>query len=189
MLKFPIDDLLDEQQCYDFLVELLHPEGLHCPQGHQLPDSQAPHKRPPGRAPVVSYRCHECGAVFNAFTGTVLSGIRHDCSVIVMILRGFAQGTPTQHLADELGLDYSMLLEWRHRLQETVLGTQLEGKLSDPEAEADELFQNAGEKGASRPEREDTPRRRANKKRGPAPSKTTGRPSMGSSGGAPGRFA
>ena len=190
MLKFPIDDLLDEEQCYGFLVELLHPEGLRCPEGHELPDGQAPHKRPEGRAPVVSYRCHQCGAVFNVFTGTVLSGIRHDCSTIVMILRGFAQGVPTQHLADELGLDYSgAQLEWRHRLQESALDTPLPGKLSDPEAEADELFQNAGEKGAGRPEREDSPRRRANKKRGPERSKTTARPSTASSGGAAERSA
>jgi hypothetical protein len=76
------------------------------------------------------------------FTGTVLSGIRHRPSVVVMILRGFAQGVPTQHLADELDLDYSgAQLEWRHRLQESALRT-LAGreKLSDPEAEADELF-------------------------------------------------
>jgi hypothetical protein len=74
------------------------------------------------------------------FTGTVLSGIRHDCSTVVMILRGFAQGVPTQHLADELDLDYPMLLEWRYRLQESALDTHLPGKLSDPQAEADELF-------------------------------------------------
>ena len=60
---------------------------------------------------------------------------------VVMILRGFAQGVPTQHLADELDLDYSEAqLEWRHRLQESALDTHLPGKLSDPQAEADELF-------------------------------------------------
>ena len=161
MLKFPIDDLLDEKQCYDFLVELLHPEGLFCPQGHELPADQAPHTGRE-RAPVVSYRCRECGAVFNVFTGTVLSGIRHDCSTIVLILRGFAQGVPTQHLADELDLDYSMLLTWRHRLQASALEGRAGEKLSDAEAEADEMFQNAGEKGQTRPGREDSPRRRAN---------------------------
>jgi transposase-like protein len=73
---------------------------------------------------VVSYRCRECGAVSGVFTGTVLSGIRHDCPTIVMILRGFAQGVPTQHLSDELDLDYSMLLQWRHRLQASALEGQ-----------------------------------------------------------------
>jgi transposase-like protein len=146
-------------------VELVHPEeGLRCPEGHESPSGQAPHTGRE-RAPVVSYRCRECGAVFNAFTGTVLSGIRHRPSVIVMILRGFAQGVPTQHLADELDLDYSgAQLEWRHRLQASALESHLPEKLSDTEAEADELFQNAGEKGQTRPECEDSPRRRANKK-------------------------
>jgi hypothetical protein len=81
------------------------------------------------------------------FTGTVLSAIRHRPSVVVMILRGLAQGVPTQHLANELDLDYSGAhLEWRHRLQESALRVGLENaregreKLSDPEAEADELF-------------------------------------------------
>jgi transposase-like protein len=179
MLKFPIDDLLDEEQCYSFLLDLLHPEGLCCPQGHELPVGQAPHTGRE-RAPVVSYRCRECGAVFNVFTGTVLSGIRHDCPTIVMILRGFAQGVPTQHLSDELDLDYSMLLEWRHRLQASALEGRAREKLSDAEAEADEMFQNAGEKGQTRPNREDSPRRRANKKRGPVHSKTTDHPSTAS---------
>lgn len=180
MLMFPIANLPSgDEQCYDFIVELLHPEGLRCPKGHELPEGQAPHTGRE-RAPVVSYRCRECGAVFNVFTGTVLSGIRHDCSTLVMILRGFAQGVPTQHLADELELDYSMLLEWRHRLQESALASGAPAKLADPEAEADEMFQNAGEKGQRRPGREDSPRPRANKKRGPAHTKTTARPSTAS---------
>jgi len=46
MLRFPLDGLLDEQACYDFLLRLLHPDGLHCPRGHQLGADQAPHRRP-----------------------------------------------------------------------------------------------------------------------------------------------
>ena len=34
MLRFPLDGLLDEQACYDFLLRILHPDGLHCPHGH-----------------------------------------------------------------------------------------------------------------------------------------------------------
>jgi hypothetical protein len=37
MMIFPISELLDEQRCYDFLLRVLHPEGLHCPSGHPLP--------------------------------------------------------------------------------------------------------------------------------------------------------
>ena len=36
MLRFPLDGLLDEQACYEFLLRILHPDGLHCPHGHPL---------------------------------------------------------------------------------------------------------------------------------------------------------
>jgi hypothetical protein len=45
MMIFPIDTLMDEQRCYDFLLELLHPEGSDCPNGHPLPSDQAPYDR------------------------------------------------------------------------------------------------------------------------------------------------
>ncbi|MCS3679367.1 hypothetical protein GGP72_003319 [Salinibacter ruber] len=46
--------------------------------GHELPNDQAPHDR--RRAPIMDYRCRECGAVFNIFTDTVWSKTRYDCS-------------------------------------------------------------------------------------------------------------
>jgi hypothetical protein len=61
MMRFPIGDILDEQECYDFLMWVLHPEGLKCPNGHPLPPDQAPHDR--HRAPIVDYRCRLCGTV------------------------------------------------------------------------------------------------------------------------------
>lgn len=68
MIRFSISDLLNEPECYYFLLDLLHPQGLCCPYGHLLPASQGPHMR--DRAPVLDYRCRECGAVSNLFTGT-----------------------------------------------------------------------------------------------------------------------
>ena len=118
MLQFPLDALLDEQACYDFLLRTLHPDGLHCPNGHALPHDQAPHDR--HRAPIMDYRCRTCGAVFNLFTGTVWTKTHYRCSTIVQILRGMAQGVPTKHLAAELGIDRGQLLERRHRMQGLV---------------------------------------------------------------------
>lgn len=119
MLIFPLDGLLDEQACYDWLLTALHPAGLSCPNGHRLPDGQGPHDR--HRAPVLDYRCRECGAVYNLFTGTLLRGVRWPCSTVVLMLRGFAQGTPTNHLAQELGVGRVQLLERRHRVQALLL--------------------------------------------------------------------
>lgn len=118
MLQFPLDALLDEQACYDFLLRTLHPDGLHCPNGHALPNAQAPHDR--HRVPIMDYRCRTCGAVFNLFTGTVWSKSRYHCTTIVQILRGIAQGVPTKHLAAELGIDRGQLLERRHHIQALV---------------------------------------------------------------------
>jgi len=118
MLIFPIHELLDEQKCYDYLLQVLSPDGLKCPQGHPLPADQQPHDK--HRAPIMDYRCRECGAVFNLFTGTIWSGSRYSCVQIVLILRGIAQGVPTEHLARELGIDRSHLLERRHEIQQLI---------------------------------------------------------------------
>ena len=115
MLRFPIGDLLDERTCYEFLLHLLHPTGLACAHGHPLPPGQAPHDR--HRTPILDYRCRECGRVFNLFTRTIWSKSQYPCSTIVLILRGIAQGTPTNHLAQELGIDRGHLLERRHAIQ------------------------------------------------------------------------
>jgi transposase-like protein len=118
MIAFPIRSLMDEQACYNYLLEVLHPEGLHCPQGHALPTDQAPHDK--HRAPIVDYRCRRCGAVFNLFTHTIWSKSRYDCATIVLILRGIAQGVPTAHLAQELGIDRTHLLQRRHAIQRLI---------------------------------------------------------------------
>jgi transposase-like protein len=122
MMQFPITTLLDEQASYEFLLHVLHPSGLACPHGHRLPPEQAPHLR--HRAPLVDYRCRTCGAVFNLFTNTLFSKTRYRCSTIVLLLRGIAQGTPTKHLAAELGSDRGHLLERRHEIQ-AVLARRL----------------------------------------------------------------
>jgi hypothetical protein len=43
MIRFALTEMLDEQACYNYLLKALHPRGLHCPLGHPLPPSQAPH--------------------------------------------------------------------------------------------------------------------------------------------------
>jgi transposase len=164
MMKFPIADLMNQQECYDFLLNILHPNGLRCPSGHPLPSEQKPHDL--SRQPLVDYKCRICGRVYNLFTNTIWSGTGYDCVIIVLMIRGFTQGIPTKHLADELDRDYSNLLKWRHKIQQLALENRPDEPLSDMQTEADELFQNAGEKGEKHTEPEDPPRHRANKRKG-----------------------
>jgi transposase-like protein len=119
MMAFPIMELLDEQACYEFLLGVLHPRGLQCPVGHRVVAGQAPHMS--DRAPVVDYRCRRCGKVFNLFTSTLWKGTHYSCRQVVLLVRGFAQGVPTLHLARELHLDYETVLTRRHEWQEQAL--------------------------------------------------------------------
>jgi transposase-like protein len=153
-MDFPITELMDEGACYAKLVTWLHPEGLACPRCGRA-DRMRVHRR--HRAPVLDYRCGHCKRVFNAFTGTALHGLRRGPVELVLILRGFAQGVPTAQLARELGCDRSELLALRHRLQDLAWRNRDRMPLDDGVLEADEAYQNAGEK-----------RRPAHQPRGPA---------------------
>ena len=164
MIQFPIKALLSEEECHDYLEHTLHPEGLRCPRSHPLPVGQAPHD--PGRAPIFKYKCRLCGAVYHLFTGTLWSGGHYDLRIVTLLMRGFLQGVPTSHLAKELGLDRGNLLKHRRRIQQLALQHKPETPLSDGQTEADEMFQNSGEKGQLHPDPKDPPRRRANKPQG-----------------------
>jgi len=163
-MRFPITDLIDEIKCYNYLLNILYPDGLRCPGGHALPQNQAPHDT--HRSPIVDYKCRICGRVYNLFTNTIWSGTRYNCAIIVLIIRGFTQGVSTSQLADELDKDYGTLLDRRHRVQQLALENRPTEALPDNETEADESFHNAGEKGEKHPDPEDPPRRRANKRKG-----------------------
>jgi transposase-like protein len=115
------------------------------------------------RPPVLDHRCGHCGRVFNAFTNTTLHGVKRRPSELVLIVRGIAQGVPTAQLARELGCDRSELLNLRHRFQDLAFRNRDRMPLDDQVLEADEAYQNAGEKGVPHLDPEDPPRRRANK--------------------------
>jgi transposase-like protein len=142
-MDFSLIDYLDEDACYTKLVERLHPDGLACPRcgARQHLGMHRCH-----RAPLVDLQCGTCGRVFNAFTGTALQGTHRRPAQLLMILHGIAKGTPTAQLARELGCDRKELLALRHRLQERARIGLDRNPLSDEVVEADEMYQNAGEK-------------------------------------------
>ena len=119
MLVFPIQSFMDYKSCYSYLLRLLHLQGLYCLCGKALPVTQKPHKFRDNNLPC--FRCKDCKKVFNLFTGTILSGIHYDCLIIVVMLKGFAQGKSTQHLSKELKVSYNNLLNWRQKLQDSLL--------------------------------------------------------------------
>lgn len=141
-MDFPLTNLLDQDACYQQLLRLLHPDGLACPRcgGREGLLVHRGH-----RAPVLDYRCKSCRRVFNAFTATPLHGTHRRPAQILLILRGIVQGVSTARLC-ELGVSRPHLLELRHQLQARALAATGQTPLPDDHAEADEVFQNAGEK-------------------------------------------
>jgi transposase-like protein len=143
-MDYPIVDLMKEEACYEALMSQLHPNGLKCPRC-QASEGLKIHQR--RREAVVDYRCGACGRVFNIFTGTILQGTRRRPSELIMIERGMAQGQSTAQMARELKVNRPRLLELRHKLQANALAAIKPEKLKGPMVvEADEMYQNAGEK-------------------------------------------
>ncbi len=142
-MDFSLINYLDESACYTKLVELLHPGGLACPRCRER-QRLGIHRC--HRAPVIDFQCGSCGRVFNAFTGTALQGTHRRPPQLLMILHGVTQRTPTAQMARELGCDRKELLAFRHRLQERARIGLDRNPLGDEVVEADEMYQNAGEK-------------------------------------------
>jgi transposase-like protein len=88
-MRFPLTDLLDEQESYNFLLKTLHPDGLTCKHDHVLPSNQKPQDR--SRDPLFDYRCRKCGNVFNILTNTAWQGSHYGMRTIVLAIRGFTQ--------------------------------------------------------------------------------------------------
>ena len=156
-MDFPILDLMDQGAGYRKLLDLLHPDGLACPRCAAREGLNVHRRR--ADSPVVDYRCKACHRVFNLFTGTPWQGTRLPPATILLILKGIAQGTPTAQLARELGLSRPHLLERRHEIQARALAGCDRSPLPDDRVEADEMYQNAGEKRdpARRPRRPAAP--------------------------------
>ncbi len=164
MFKFSTAELMDQKKCYDLLVDIFHPEGICCPKCKNPIENTTVHRRE--RAPILYHQC-PCSRVFNIFTNTVLQGTHKRCSEIVCVFQGILKGTSTKHLAEELEFDRKHLLEFRHRLQEFLSDNASRlPALPDDVVEADEMYQNAGEKGVRHPDPEDPPRKRGNQARG-----------------------
>lgn len=143
-MDFPILDLMDMDACYEYVVDIFHPDGLDCPVC-QRADVLSIHDR--HRAPAFDYRCRNCGSVFNAYTGTPFQQTHRTPAQIVLLLRGISQGVPTAQLARELSCDRKQLLKVRHKIQGLAeLAASQVGRVQGPHIEADEMFQNAGEK-------------------------------------------
>ncbi len=141
MIDFPIGELMDESICMLWLERHLHPSGLTCPHcGH----AKRRLFRAQGHFPA--YRCRACEGYYTLLTGTAFAKTRQRPATVVLLLRGIAKGEPTARLARELGLSRKQLHTLRQRIQANLNATAPTEVMAGTAFEADELYQNAGEK-------------------------------------------
>jgi transposase-like protein len=141
MIDFPIGELLDNSTCLIWLERHLHAEGLTCPH------CGSPKRRlfrEQGYFPA--YRCQACDGYYTLLTGTVFAKTRQQPATLVLLLRGIAKGEPTARLARELGVSRKQLHTLRQRIQANLNLTAPTEVMTGTAFEADELYQNAGEK-------------------------------------------
>jgi transposase-like protein len=141
MIDFPIADLLDDDICTAWLERHLHPEGLKCPHCGR---SDRRLFRAQGHFPA--YRCRVCHGYYTLLTGTVVAKSHQPPATLVLLLRGIAKGEPTARLARELKLSRKQLHTLRQRIQSNLNATAPTEVMPGTAFEADELYQNAGEK-------------------------------------------
>jgi transposase-like protein len=141
MIDFPITDLLDTSICMIWLERHLHPDGFtcpHCGSANRRLFRQQKH--------FPAYRCRDCDGYYTLLTGTAFEKTRQSPATLVLLLRGITKGESTARLARELGVSRKQMHTLRQRVQTNLNETAPIDLMEGTTFEADELYQNAGEK-------------------------------------------
>ncbi len=98
------------------------------------------------KSQLTVYRCRACRGIYNLYSGTIFEARQLRPAQVVLLVRGVLKGESAATLARELGMSRTTITELRHLIQQNAADLQSEKPLKDQVVEADELFQNAGEK-------------------------------------------
>ncbi len=161
MIDFPITELLDASICMIWLERHLHPDGFvcpHCGSTNRRLFRQQKH--------FPAYRCRDCDGYYTLLSNTAFEKTRQLPATLVLLLRGITKGESTARLARELGLSRKQMHNLRQRVQTNLDEMAPTELMQGATFEADEIYQNAGEKSTPHHDPNDPPRRRANKARG-----------------------
>jgi transposase-like protein len=144
-MEFPITDLMSEQASTEWIMEYFHPTGVRCPHCDAA-WAEAKEFRRTRPSELIVYRCQRCRGIYTLYSGTIFQGRHLRPAQVVLLVRGVLKGESAASLARELGMSRTTITELRHLIQDNAAQMQSEKPLSDKVVEADEMFQNAGEK-------------------------------------------
>jgi transposase-like protein len=141
-MLFPIIDLMSPENCYQWLLDNLHPDGLKCPYCRS--QERWVHRR--DREPLMDYRCKNCHKTYNLFSKTDFEKSHLNLTQIVLLMRGVCKGDTANTMAEEIGVSRQTIQNRRQRIQQRAYESLPQEALADKETETDEMFANAGEK-------------------------------------------
>lgn len=144
-MDFPISDLMSDKASTEWIMEHFHPQGVRCPHCGAA-WAEASEFRRTRRSELTIYRCRRCHGIYNLYSGTLFEARQLRPAQVVLLVRGVLKGESAAALARELGMSRTTISELRHLIQANAAHLQPETPLVDNVVEADEMFQNAGEK-------------------------------------------
>lgn len=144
-MDFPITDLMSEKASEEWIMEYFHPTGIRCPHCGAA-WSKAFEFRTTRKSQLTVYRCRVCRGIYNLYSGTIFEARQLRPAQVVLLVRGVLKGERAATLARELRMSRTTITELRQRIQQNAADLQSQDALPDQVVEADEMFQNAGEK-------------------------------------------
>lgn len=107
---------------YNELLALLHPKGLHCPEGHHLSDiTKNIYKRDHKGMPRYKCSYPGCSKSFNLFTGTPLQGTSFSPVEVILCVDGIIERMDTKALSDKIGIPERRLKKYYGYLEKLSL--------------------------------------------------------------------
>ena len=91
-MRFPITQLLDEQESQISIEKPFHPHGLKCPA---CSSKEARQFRTTETSRLQVYRCWHCDKTYNLYSGTTFEKKHLRPEQVVMLLRGVCKGEPS----------------------------------------------------------------------------------------------
>jgi transposase-like protein len=144
-MDFPIVDIMSEKASEEWILEHFHPDGLRCPHCDAA-RTEASEFRRTRQSQLMVYRCRHCRGIYNLYSGTIFEARHLAPAQVVLLVRGVLKGESAATLARELGMSRTTVTGLRQLIQTNATHLQSNEPLLDQVVEADELFQNAGEK-------------------------------------------
>lgn len=112
-------DLWSDDDCYQYVLNLLHPAGIRCPAGHKL-EQLDKHIYKTDLKGVPRYKCfvHGCKKTFNLYTGTFLQGKSYNPREVVDCINGIQANMSCEQLSKELCIEKRRLKKTYHHFKE-----------------------------------------------------------------------